>query len=254
MKRKSAFTLVELLVVISVMAVLIAILIPALSSARQIAYKITCLNNLKQLGIAVQTYAQQYKVYPICVSDVNVTWSEFTANPDIAKNKMLGVPVSLWPFHQGKNIYNCPILARKKADISYCYDSLAGREYTASQTAVASITPYFIPPTTTETKKEYDVLMPERVKSPNTFVILYDLPIIPEPLATADDANIYHNIDPDDYDSVDGDESDSPGYLWKYEDLNADGPHSTGFNILFADSHVKWHKQWSDSEMTRKSD
>src|SRR5881409_3904803 len=63
--RASAFTLVELLVVIGVIALLISILLPSLARAQQMGRKTKCLNTLRQLGTCNQMYLAEYKDWEI---------------------------------------------------------------------------------------------------------------------------------------------------------------------------------------------
>lgn len=73
-RKKNGFTLIELLVVIAIIAILAAILFPVFAQAREQARKISCVSNLKQMGIGLLMYAQDYdeQLVPWHSGDVSV--------------------------------------------------------------------------------------------------------------------------------------------------------------------------------------
>jgi prepilin-type N-terminal cleavage/methylation domain-containing protein/prepilin-type processing-associated H-X9-DG protein len=76
--RRRGFTLIELLVVIAIIAVLIALLLPAVQAAREAARRAQCVNNLKQLALAVHNYVSQNETFPPQVQNGGRSvWSNF---------------------------------------------------------------------------------------------------------------------------------------------------------------------------------
>ena len=81
MKKSRGFTLIELLVVIAIIAILAAMLLPALQSARERARRSNCTNNLKQMGLALMSYAQDNKE-KMPIGKVNVAKPDKSAYDD----------------------------------------------------------------------------------------------------------------------------------------------------------------------------
>ncbi|MFB0553412.1 MAG: type II secretion system protein, partial [Phycisphaerae bacterium] len=86
MSKPRAFTLIELLVVIAVIAVLMAILMPALNLARDQGRKMVCSNNLHSIALANHLYATNFDDWGVpCRDSTNQAGTIWTGNPDFRK-------------------------------------------------------------------------------------------------------------------------------------------------------------------------
>ncbi|MGO9471316.1 MAG: DUF1559 domain-containing protein [Isosphaeraceae bacterium] len=97
-KKNPGFTLIELLVVIAIIAVLIALLLPAVQSAREAARRAQCINNIKQLGLAVHNYLTQYNVLPL-----KTMWPN---NEAVSWGWSYGWPLALLPNLEQTTMFN----------------------------------------------------------------------------------------------------------------------------------------------------
>ena len=94
MKKSSKFTLIELLVVIAIIAILAAMLLPALSAARERARTASCVSNMKQLGLATTMYSDAYDEYTMMRGyDNSSRWMQLLDAfvPTIDRGKGIGV-------------------------------------------------------------------------------------------------------------------------------------------------------------------
>lgn len=131
----TAFSLVELLTVIAVLAVLAGLLFPVFATARGKAREITCISNLRQIGLAIRMYAQDYdELYPWAVDATDkytpVIWN---AHPQwqVWIPFMPMLQDVLEPYMKSKELFHCP------ADTGYDVEDFTGVPLDANPTSFA---------------------------------------------------------------------------------------------------------------------
>lgn len=212
--RRNAFTLVELLIVIGVIGVLIAVLVPALSSANEAAKKTGCLANTKSIAMALTVYANDHDLRFPHWSGWHVYQQE--GHPDDQPGK--GWTELIESYVEGStDVYVDP--ARRHENASFAYFLSARYVYR-------------------QREAEFTSLRQTEVRLPSNFVLCGDCnqpSLFPKPYGTRD-------LAPD----CDKDDATQPCCLFPGE-LS---PHRGDSNIAFLDGHAKAYSVFTPGEMT----
>ena len=217
-----AFTLIELLVVIAIIAILAAMLLPALAAAKQRAWTALCKSNLHQISLGMKMYADENReLYP--ESGGTISWN--TVNPNASTNSWMQ---QIFPYVQNTNVYHCPANRMLPADQQSPFNYFNG------------VRAAYIASGPDDADRSFAPVDSKRIQ----FTVAYVL--------SGDTLDFEINdADKDDYtqDCV-GDATDPNGND-PVEDWQA---HSKGQNILFDDGHAKFYKGYNTNEMTFRYD
>jgi prepilin-type N-terminal cleavage/methylation domain-containing protein/prepilin-type processing-associated H-X9-DG protein len=219
---RRAFTLVELLVVIAIIAILAALLLPALTAAKQRAWTIRCTSNLHQIGIGMKMFADDNGgYYPESGGDIH--WG--ATDPGTTKPSWME---QIFPYTSNTNIYNCPANAQLPLTMQGPFNYFNGARAA------------YVMVTNDASVKDAQILYS------SAFVLSGDTCGIPK-VTSGEGAGMTFDpldADKDDYtqNCVGGATNGTPFELWQV--------HSLGQNILFADGHSKWYKGYNPNEMT----
>jgi len=214
-----AFTLIELLVVIAIIAILAALLLPALAGAKQRSWTTSCNSNLHQIGLGMRMFADDNSdYYP--ESGTTIHWN--VIDPTTGKSSWMQ---QVFSYVGNTNTYRCPgnvqLPLTEQGPFNYFNGCNAAYGLARTFAAVKSTAILF----------------------PSAYVLGGDTAGVQTPPGALSPFDPL-DADKDDYtqNCVGGPANGSPFEVWQI--------HSLGQNVMFADGHSKWYKGYNGADMT----
>lgn len=231
---RKGFTLIELLVVIAIISILAAILFPVFARARENARRASCMSNLKQIGLGMMMYAQDYdETFPPAIRGLYRTQSTYQTDTNTSKpsgvftvsdgsgaSGQTGNYISwmdmIFPYVKSVQLFVCPSSKEAKEVPSYGYNRYIGRAFDSLAAGTA-----------------FGGLSLAAIQRPSEIVVNMDYP-----LATGMAMNDIQ------YCRATG----SGAFLDpNYHNYGKVNPHLNGAVYNFADGHAKWYPRGSKS-------
>ena len=218
---RRGFTLIELLVVIAIIAILAAILFPVFAKAREKARTASCQNNLKQMGIGVLAYAQDYdEQWPIDYYGGTNAGGNSAADGTAANRPIDGWPrwtSRVQPYIKSWNVFQCPSGDFSTANTSgLAKDRLMG--YWSNGLLFSGLTWPSAISLASVTRPAETVLVFDDFDNYNRDHVIF------RPYWTSTTARTF-------------------GAQTSFTNFTRKRIHSDGVNVSYADGHVKWQKQ-----------
>ena len=219
-RKTEAFTLIELLVVIAIIAILAAMLLPALSAAKQRAWTTTCNSNLHQIGLGMRMFADDNNdCYPESGGDI------YWGAVDTGGSGKASWMEQIFTYVNNTNVYDCPgniqLPPQYRGPFNYFNGCNAAFVASGGQNAAVKGSAILL--------TSAFVLGGDTAGTVNNGTGLKFDPL---------------DADKDDYtqNCVGGAASPNHTEYWQI--------HSKGQNVMFADGHAKWYKGYNSGELT----
>lgn len=227
--RSRAFTLIELLVVIAVISLLAAILFPVFARARESARRANCMSNLKQIGMGVMMYVQDY--------DESYPPNYNSSNPSNARLRYWGGMI--FPYIKNVDAFFCPSspIEVEKNPYPPTYGAYGANYNVIKNFSVTASNPRHTVPMSSAT-----------IQTPATTYMIFDAPGYVISAGEVITPSAYHTFLPGlqraggNCDTSSGTSKPTDSGREEYLTDCQSGRHFDGVNMAFADGHVKWLK------------